>query len=87
MIKLKDKVGLFCKLSETKEEAFLKGFLMGLGAHLLCPTPNWELMEEFPASIKIEQEMRGIFEGIHKGDIEEARQLLAAITSREGGEK
>lgn len=77
MFKLKEVVQFFSKVSKTKEEAFLKGFLMGLGSHLACPMPHWELMKEYPSSIDVQQEMREIFEKIHKGDIEEAQRLLA----------
>lgn len=74
---LKSAVNLFGKLSKTKEEAFLKGVLFGLGSHNACPTPNWELMKEYPDSIGLEREMREMFEEIHKRDIEEAQRLLA----------
>lgn len=77
---LKDIVNLFCIVSKTKEEAFLKGFLMGLGSHLACPMPHWELMEAYPSSINIQQDMRKIFDEIHKSHIEEAQQLLDSIS-------
>jgi len=77
MIDLKSIVELFCKISKTKQEAFVKGYLMGLGSYLACPIPHWKLMKKYPDSIDTEQEMREIFDEMHKKDIEEARQLLA----------
>ncbi len=73
---IRDAVGLFSKASTTKEVAFLNGFLTGLGAHLACPTPNWQLMEKFPDTIDAEKHIRDIFEGIHKDDIEITLRLL-----------
>jgi len=78
-------VNFFCNIqsTKTKEEAFLKGYLMGLGSHLACPTPNWELLKKNPEMfVPIEREMREIFEKIHKNQIEEARKLLAKIRMR-----
>lgn len=57
----------------------MKGLLMGYGTHLACPMPNWEVMKAYPSSIDVEQEMREIFEQIHKKDIQAAQELLASI--------
>lgn len=79
MKELREIVHLFCLDSKTKEVAFLKGVLFGLGAHLPCPTPNWELLKKCLPSIDTAQEMREIFERIHKKDIREIEQLLAEV--------
>lgn len=81
MINLKDLVRFFCNIQTTrsKEEAFLKGYLMGLGGHNICPTPDWQLLKEYPDMTDIESEMREMFEKIHKKDIEEAQRLLAEL--------
>lgn len=79
MTKLKGIMDLLCMSSETKEEAFLKGLLMGYGTYLACPTPHWELIKEYPDSIDIEREMKEIFDEVHRNGIEEAERLLASI--------
>lgn len=86
MENLKEIVDLFSMTAQTKEEAFLKGVLVGLGTHLACPTPNWELMKKYPSSIGVEREMREMFEEIHRRDIEEAQRLLAVRSSSHGSQ-
>lgn len=76
---LEDTVTAFAKSCETKEEAFLKGLLYGYGTHLACPVPNWEMMKTSPDFIKIEEDVRDIFDSIHTRDINEAKSLLEAI--------
>jgi len=81
---LKNLVNFFVNIqtTKTKEEAFLKGVLFGSGAHIACPTPNWEFMKQSPTFIDIEREIREVFEKIHKRRLEEARKLLEEIKER-----
>jgi len=81
---LRKVVNFFCNIqpTRTKEEAFLKGYLMGLGSHLACPTPDWRLLKitKNPELwVEIEKGMREIFEKIHKDAIKEARKLLEEL--------
>jgi len=84
-MELKKIVNFFCNIqpTKTKEEAFLKGYLMGLGSHLACPTPYWELLKKNPEMfIPIEREILEIFEKIHRNSIKEAEKLLEEIQQR-----
>ena len=80
--RIADAMSLFSRTSPTKEIAFLNGFLMGMGLHLACPTPNWEHLRNYSNTIDIEKNMREIFESMHKKDIQEAENLLAELNAK-----
>jgi len=80
---LKRIVDLLCQTTKSKEEAFLRGLLFGYGAHRACPIPNWELMKKAPEIfVKIEKEMREIFEEIHEKEINAAVELLKELQNK-----
>ncbi|GAH24886.1 unnamed protein product [marine sediment metagenome] len=68
-------IELFSKTSNSKEEAFLKGYLMGLG--VVDHNPNWELMKERPeAAVKIESGISDTHKEVRDKIIEEAKAKL-----------
>ena len=89
---LKKIVNLFCNIQTTdsKEEAFLKGYLMGLGEalfHLEKAYPNLQLVVENPQIfIEIEKEIRDIHMKIIKERIEQTKELLKEIYEKKDRE-
>lgn len=74
---------LFCKTSKSKEEAFLKGYLMGLG--VVDHTPNWELMKEHPeVAVRIEREISETSGAVRDRNTEEAKVKLREIYVNDG---
>ena len=66
---------LFSKTSRSKKEAFLKGYLMGLG--VVGYNPNWKLMKEHPeVAVKIESEISETHNKVRDNFIEEAKAKL-----------
>ena len=66
---------LFSKTSRSKEEAFLKGYLMGLG--VVGYNPNWELMKKHPEiAVKTESEISETHKKVKDNFIEEAKAKL-----------
>jgi hypothetical protein len=75
---LKDAMDFFCNIqvADTKEEAFLKGYMMGLGSSNKY-TPNFELMLKNPQMmIPIEQEIMEINSRVTKDFEVVARKVL-----------
>ena len=71
-------IELFSKTSNSKEEAFLKGYLMGLG--VVDHNPNWELMKEHPGvAVKIERDISDTHKEVRDKNIEEAKAKLREI--------
>lgn len=83
---LKETVEFFCNVQKTTsyEEAFLKGYLMGLGFTTVSRVPNFELMVKNPQMfIPIEREMIEIHGAVIKRNIDEAMALLTTIYKTE----
>ena len=71
-------IELFSKTSNSKEEVFLKGYLMGLG--VVGPNPNWGLMKKHPeVAIKIERDISDTHKEVMNKHIEEAEAKLRKI--------
>lgn len=71
--------------SMTKEEAFYKGYLMGLGGNL--PYVDLKLIElDSETFIPIERSVQEIHEQVRKQTIEDAKELLREIYVKEGRE-
>jgi len=69
---------LFSKTSNSKEEAFLKGYLMGLG--VVGYNPNWELMNKDPeVAVTVEMNISNTHKEVRDKNIEEAKAKLRDI--------
>jgi len=68
-------MGLFSKTSRSKEEAFLKGYLMGLG--VIGHNPSWKLMKGHPeVAIDVESDISDTYKKVRDKCIEEAEVKL-----------
>ncbi|RLC75117.1 MAG: hypothetical protein DRI61_15455 [Chloroflexi bacterium] len=89
---LRKLVNLFCNMQPTfsKEEAFLKGYLMGLGSALRFidgSYPNLQLVAENPdLYIPIEEWAKETYKRIVMNRIEEIKDMLREIYKKEGRE-
>ena len=66
---------LFSKTSRSKEESFLKGYLMGLG--VIGDSPNWGVMKKYPdVALKVEKDISDTHKEVRDKCIEEAKGKL-----------
>ena len=78
-------IELFSKTSNSKEESFLKGYLMGLG--VVDHNPNWGLMKEYPeVAVKVERDISDTHKEVRGKHIEEAEAKLRDIYIKEDRE-
>ena len=83
----KTAVELFCKIQDTrtKEEAFLKGLLFGLGGESIMPRPNFELIAKNPDMIiPIEKNIEEISRQVMNEQIEATQIILEELYEKEG---
>ena len=86
---VKKAVALFCHIQDTrtKDEAFLKGLLFGLGGEKVRPRPNWELLMKNPEMMMpIERDISDIYDSVMNDQIEVVEQLFKEIYEQEGRE-
>jgi hypothetical protein len=80
---LEKTVRLYSTISTSKAEAFLKGYLMGLGC--TPPEHNFELMKKNPELwIPIEKDVKKHHDSVRMEHIREAKRLLREIYEGEG---
>jgi len=81
---LKTAMEIFSKVSTTKEEAFLKGYLMGLD--ITGYEPNWMLLKNHP-ELKIvfdtEKDIAEVHRTVRNKFIEEAKAMLIEVYQKE----
>jgi len=87
LLKLKEAMSLLCNASNSKEEAFLNGYLMAKGHEQFVLDnvyPSLSLVAENPKIfIPIELDIKRLYKKLLERDIKKAKELLREIYARD----